>query len=273
MDGFYRIKELLAERGIDTVGAVKLCDCKILREYKIKNAGLDTNTPLFVYIFAVPYYTKHDGESNISKYAAPRDYHLYFNSLFNEIITLLEKENPEYNFAGFTDNSPIDEIHAAAVAGLGIIGKNGLLLTEKYSSFVFLGEIITDMPTDNCQAHEIRECINCGKCISACPKSEIGECLSSLTQRKGALKDSEIDAIKKHGSAWGCDICQSVCPYTEAAINNGTIYTQIDFFCNKLTPLLYTDTVNGMSDKDFSERAYSWRKRETILRNLEILEK
>lgn len=273
MDGFFRIKELLQVRGIDTVGAVRLCDCKILREYKLKNAGLDTCAPLFVYIFAVPYYTKHDGESNISKYAAPRDYHLYFNSLFNEMISTLKKENPEYRFAGFTDNSPIDEIHAAAISGIGVIGKNGLLITEKYSSFVFLGEIITDMPTKCAETHEIRECINCGKCISACPKAGLGECLSALTQKKGALTDKEISAIKKHGSAWGCDICQLVCPNTEAATSNGTIYTEIDFFYDRLTPTLDTDTVKDMSDEDFSERAYSWRKKETILRNLEILEK
>lgn len=273
MDGFFRIKELLFERGIDTVGAVRLCDCKMLREYKLKNVGLDTGAPLFVYIFAVPYYAKRESEGNISKYAVPRDYHLFFNSLFDEIIPLLSKEYPEYKFAGFTDNSPIDEIHAAALSGIGVIGKNGLLITEKYSSFVFLGEIVTNLPSDFCDARKIRECIACGKCTSACPKNELGVCLSALTQKKGKLTDNEANAIKKHGSAWGCDICQSVCPYTEAAIKSGTIYTSVDFFCDKLTPSLDADTIRNMSDADFSQRAYSWRKKETILRNLEILEK
>ena len=59
----------------------------------------------------------------------------------------------------------------------------------------------------------------------------------------------------------------------EKAIKNGTIYTPISFFSENLTPNLDKDTILNMSDEEFSLRAYSWRKRETILRNLEILSK
>ena len=102
---------------------------------------------------------------------------------------------------------------------------------------------------------------------------EIGQCLSALTQKKGELAQDEINAIKKYGSAWGCDICQQVCPHTEKAKKNGTIYTNIEYFKTDLTPHLTSDLVRSMSDAKFSMRAYSWRKKDTILRNLEILEK
>lgn len=273
MENFAYIKKLLNSHKIDTLGAIKLSDCKILREYKLKNAGFQSLDYLYVYIFAIPYYAKGVKEKNISLYAAPRDYHAYFKALSDEIISSLSAKYPMYKFAGFTDNSPIDERHAAAMAGLGIIGKNKLLITEKYSSFVFIGEIITDMPTEMCKAKEIKHCISCGKCLDACPMGEIGECLSSLTQKKGSLSENEIAAIKKHGCAWGCDICGDVCPYTQNAINNQTIYTPIDFFCEDLTPNLTKELILSMSDEEFSLRAYSWRKKETILRNLEILEK
>ena len=67
---------------------------------------------------------------------------MFFSSLFGEILPILRKSFPEYKFEGFTDHSPIDEINAAALAGFGMIGANGLLITEKYSSFVFVGEIV-----------------------------------------------------------------------------------------------------------------------------------
>ena len=273
MENFTFVKKLLWECGIDTLGALKLSDCKILREHKLKNAGFTDIDSLFVYIFAIPYYTKCEGQRNISAYATPRDYHAYFEGLKEHLVLKLSEKYPNHKFACFTDNSPIDERHAAASSGLGVIGKNNLIITKKYSSFVCLGEIITDMPTDVCYIHEILSCIGCGRCISACPKAEIGECLSSLTQKKGALTKAEAEAIKKYGTAWGCDICQDVCPYTEAAIKNGTIYTPIDYFRTSLTPYLDRDTLICMSDEEFSLRAYSWRKKETILRNLDILSK
>lgn len=273
MENFAFLKGLLNEYKIDTVSALKLSDCKILREYKLKNAGFTNYDSLFVYIFAIPYYPRGIEKRNVSMYATPRDYHAYFEKLSKELTSRLSKKYPHFKFTSFCDNSPIDEIHAAASSGLGVIGKNRLLITEKYSSYVFLGEIITDMPTKECKIQEIRSCINCGKCISVCPMNEIGECLSSLTQEKGALTSHKTEAIKKYGSAWGCDICQEACPYTKKAIRSGSIFTPIDFFNNNLIPYLDKETILSMGDEEFSARAYSWRKRETILRNLDILSK
>ena len=100
----------------------------------------------------------------------------------------------------------------------------------------------------------------------------ISKCLSSVTQKKGNLNEEEIELIKKYSCAWGCDICQNACPYTKNAIKNGTIYTNIDFFKNERTPYLNSTTIDEMSDEQFSMRAYSWRGKNTIKRNLLILE-
>ena len=90
--------------------------------------------------------------------------------------------------------------------------------------------------------------------------------------KKGELTEKEADAIKKYGSAWGCDICQEVCPYTLHAKRKGTIYTEVEFLKNNLTPILTREKINEMSDEEFNTRAYSWRGRKTISRNLDILE-
>lgn len=263
------IKNELAKLNIELVSSLSLEECKITRSYLLNRNGIDNGSAI---IFAVPYLTMISAdEKNISSYSVSRDYHLFFAKLFDELIPILKEKYPKNKFVGFTDHSPIDEIHAAALCGLGVIGKNHLLITEKYSSYIFIGEIITDaiLPSS---AGEIKECINCGKCLSACPVSmEIDACLSALTQKKGDFNDTEKKALILHNCAWGCDKCQECCPYTIKAKSNGTIYSKIDFFNENLTPMLTTDLIENMSNDEFKSRAYSWRGKNTIIRNLEIL--
>lgn len=265
------IKKELSAFGLDTVGALPLEKCRIAREYKLTRHGFVVNDNLAVIMLAIPYYTEHN-EKHISSYAIPRDYHAYCASLFSSLLPKLEEHFKGYRFCYFVDDSPIDERNAAALAGLGIIGDNGMLITEKYSSYVFLAEIITDLPLKNYTLGEIKRCEGCGKCKKACPMGNIGQCLSAVTQKKGELDETEIEMIKTYGSAWGCDVCQEVCPHTALAKANGTITTPIEFFKTQLTPTLSRKMIEEMTDEEFSLRAYSWRKKETILRNLSILE-
>lgn len=265
-----RINSLLNSYGVKSAVPVRLSDCRIIRADKLTRLGLSPERELYAYIFYVPYLTPHK-ERNISAYAVPRDYHLFFSQMLREVTEVLSQEYPDCIFAGFSDNSPIDERHAAAVAGLGILGKNNLLITKKHSSYVFIGEIITDCPVTDTECHDILFCEDCGRCTAACPKGD-GICLSELTQKKGELTQEETDMIAKCGCAWGCDVCQEACPHTKKAIDSGSIYTDIDFFLRDNTPLLSRELIESMSDKDFGVRAYSWRKRSTILRNLKIIE-
>ncbi len=265
------IKNELLSFNIDSVSALPLSLCRVHRPYKLEGLGFRADDPLFVIILAIPYYTEESAK-NISSYAIPRDYHLFCKELFTSLIPRLTARFEGKRFYGFADDSPIDEREAAALAGLGVLGENGLLITEKYSSYVFLGEIITDLPLTLSGEFKIERCEGCGLCRAACPKAACGECLSALTQKKGELTPEERQAIKDHGSAWGCDICSEVCPYTKRAIERGTIYTNIDFFRRELIPVLSSELVGSMSDSDFACRAYSWRKRDTIIRNLKILE-
>lgn len=265
------IKKELFSLGIDTVGVLPLEKCRIVREYKLKKHRFENINEASVIIFAIPYFTGHN-EKNISSYCIPRDYHLYCKELFGTILPRFEDNFPGYLFAGFADDSPIDERDAAARAGLGIIGDNGMLITEKYSSYVFLAEIVTTLPIKSYTDREIMHCEGCGACKKACPMNDIGECLSAITQKKGDLTEIEKKAIQRYGSAWGCDLCQESCPHTIKAISTGDIYTNIDFFKTDLTPFLTKRAIEEMGDEEFSSRAYSWRKKDTILRNLSILE-
>jgi len=265
-----KISHILRGEGIDLFAFLSLCECKVTKKYLLDKAGIEGGS---VIMLAVPYVSEDFGTGNLSEYAKCNDYHLFWREFFDRVIPMLSKEFPLYRFSGFSDHSPIDERDAAALGGLGIIGRNSLLITEKYSSFVFLGEIVTDMAIES-DAASIRYCEDCGACLKACPISfdPTLPCLSSVTQKKGALTDSEVLFIKKHRTAWGCDLCQTVCPHTQRALKNKTIYSRLPFFTQNRLPFITYSLVSMMDDMDFARRAYSWRGRQTVLRNLEILE-
>ena len=264
------ILSLLKERSIHLSAPISLKDCEINKGYKLERAGFGNTETLTAIMIAIPYFTAGHNK-NLSSYAVCRDYHGYFAELFSTLLPILRERYPDNKFVGFADDSPINERNAAAMAGLGVIGDNGMLITEKYSSYVFLGEIITDIPT-NIIPQPIRYCIGCGACKRSCPMDKIGTCLSALTQKKGILSETEEQAILKFGSVWGCDICQEVCPHTKKAIENGTIYTDIEYFKKDLIPYVTRENIEKMSDEEFARRAYSWRGRSVILRNVDLME-
>ena len=265
------IKRELCARGIYDASCISLGECLIQKEHLLRKAGISEGS---VIIFTVPYLTPDSlCARNISRYAASRDYHAYFEGLFKELTEKLAGKYPDNKFVGFSDHSPINEVHAAARAGLGVIGGNRLLITSKYSSFVFIGEIITDaeLPSSAC---EIRKCEGCGACEAGCAVSlDISRCLSAITQKKGELSPAEAELIRQSGCAWGCDVCQLVCPHTKRALADKSIFTNIDFFKSDITQSIDKEFINSMSDEDFASRAYSWRGRSVLIRNLDILER
>ena len=270
---FEILLNFLQRKNIDLVGVLPLSDCNVTRPYLLERVNISSGT---VFMMAIPYRTPacDDPKRSISAYAVSRDYHLFFAKLFDELLPYLAEKFPNNRFAAFADHSPISELHAAARAGLGVIGKNGLLLTDKYGSYVFLGEVITDFEIP-CRAHEVNFCEDCGACKNACPTAvaEKNLCLSALSQKKGKLTEEEERILLSSNTVWGCDRCQECCPYNHRAMAAGTIYSPIPFFYEKPISSPTTEEIKNMSDKDFSERAYSWRGRETILRNLRICEK
>ena len=266
---FAILSNFFQEKGIKYFSPIALADCKVVRPYLLERAGISEGTAV---LFAVPYLSRDgiDPERNLSAYSVPRDYHLYFERLFSELLTQLRNAFPKHRFVGFSDHSPIDEVDAAARAGLGVVGKNHLLITPDYASFVFLGELVTDAKLD-ATPKPVSYCEDCGACMHACPASACGGCLSALTQKKGDLTNGEKAAIVSYGSVWGCDLCQTVCPHTKRALDAGTIFTPIPFFTKQTLPRLTLERLDAMSDEEFSQRAYAWRGRKTIRRNLLLM--
>lgn len=261
---------LLSER-ITEYGILPIGEACVLRP-ELFSRG-DAITPKSVILFLVPYYT--GPADNLSLYAVSRDYHLYMREVAARLITALAAAYPDAAFRAFSDHSPIDERHAAARAGLGLLGDNGLLINKTYGSFVFIGEVFTDLEAPaNTPLFPITTCEHCGACRRACPTaalSEEGECLSELTQRKGELGEETVALMRRYKTVWGCDLCQTACPHTRRAIASGTV-TPIPFFHEERIPHLTSEMLDRMDTSTFKTRAFSWRGRTTVARNLAAYE-
>ncbi len=252
------ITDILASAGIKNVGfcafdKVKehLLDCRA-KERIPQNAKT-------IIICAFPYKVKDEPPKFLSRYAAVKDYHLICGDMLKAACQSLKQKYNDNEFEWFCDNSPIPEVHTAAEAGLGVKGDNGLLITKEYGSFVFLGEIVTDLDI-TCESR-YNECIHCQKCKTAClVKLEKSMCLSDLSQKKQLTEDNLIK-LKQNNILWGCDICQNACP-----LNKNAKCTDISEFINE-----YRDEYT--IDEDKANRPYTWRGENVIKRNYYNLDK
>lgn len=272
------VRELLLREGITEAAVLPFSVCRLLRPDKLSIFGLTADTAKSTLMLLVPY-NPGNGLSaecarNCSLYAVGRDYHDYFKGFFSRVCASLSDAFPGYRFAGSADNAPIDERHAAALAGLGAFGDNGLLINETYGTYVFIGEILSDIEPEvlgEVSVCEIETCEHCGACGRACPMKHnpygIGECLSAVTQTKRLEDKEHLDYIRYYSSVWGCDRCQSVCPH-----NKDVQETPVSYFREQLIPRLTSGRLDSMPDEEFSARAYAWRGRACIARNLAMIE-
>lgn len=276
------MKDFLNSAGIEFYSVIPLAKCKIIKEYLLTKNGFDQSANVITML--IPYRSKNT-PVNLSVYASVKDYHYFVTELAEKLESYIKERHPEALFKVFADHSPIDEVHAACISGLGFIGDNGLLINEKYSSFVFLAECVTNLSPfelgmEYAPVSEVKGCLHCGACAKACPCGCIkkglqdmdelhpkSQCLSAITQKKGELSDAEIRLMLDNGSIWGCDICQNACPYTNAAK-----FSHIEYFNCDIITMLDSDTLASMSDEDFKKRPFSWRGRSVIERNVKLYE-
>jgi len=226
----------------------------------------------YAVVMLFPYYSGKQKNSNISIYTYSEDYHIVIKKYLEKVAGFI-KSLGRFETEIYVDVSPYNDIMLAKSAGLGVIGKNGLLINDKYGSLHFIGYVITDMPLEISEVYN-SECLNCNKCVKACPSGALEQndflkCLSSITQKKGELLPSEQELIKQNGSVFGCDICQMVCP-----MNDFKITPLEEFKSNLLTSIKKSD-LEGLSNREFKQkygnRAFSWRGKNILIRNLDII--
>lgn len=179
-----------------------------------------------VIVFAHSYFTgiSHKEDNNkISRYAWGDDYHDIILKKLEIIEEFLKELSPAIKTKSYTDTGPILEKQWAVKSGIGWQGKNSLILNRNLGSYFFIGIIITSIEFDSDKT--VKDyCSSCSKCIDACPTGAIiqdkvvdsNKCISYWTIE--AKPNREIPQnIKENINGWafGCDICQEVCPWNK----------------------------------------------------------
>ncbi len=169
-----------------------------------------------------PYSTELDGADRaaIARYAWGDDYHDVIRRRLDDLVEAIRAiAGDGFEARAYVDTGPVQERVYAQYAGLGWIGKNTCVINPSVGSWIFLAAIVSNLPL---QADEpaLDQCGTCTLCLESCPTGALVEphvldstrCLSYLTiEVKGSIPAEHRDAIGRH--AYGCDICQEVCPW------------------------------------------------------------
>ncbi len=195
-------------------------------------------------------------EPKVSVYAAGRDYHKVIKKKLKSIIRTLKDKIGDFSVRGFVDSAPVLERAWAVRSGLGFVGKNGNLITPKVGSYFFLATLICDLELEYDAPFVTDHCGDCTLCVDACPTGAIlpgkvvagDKCISYYTIE---TKNSDWQSEKPNLDGWlfGCDVCQSVCPWNRF----GTPTREPDLATKKeLQNWGYADWAR-LSEADFEE--------------------
>lgn len=200
------------------------------------------------------------------------DYHTVLREKLSLLESWLHKHVLEVRTESMVDTGALSDRAVAERAGLGWSAKNTSIITPEFGSYVYLGEMLTNIPFAPSTPLE-DECGDCTLCIDVCPTGAIVEagvlnsqrCVAFLTQTKGFLPDEFRTKIGNR--LYGCDTCQTVCPKNKGKLNWIHEEFKPDSELSKplLEPLL---TISNRTFKEqFGHVSGSWRGKKPIQRN------
>lgn len=203
-----------------------------------------------IIFLGVPYFKNEVNNFN-------EDYHILVKKYLKDIELILGD-----NCQSFVDTGPLFERGFALESGLSFCGYNTSAINENYGSYFNIGYILTEEKIKPTNKKKIK-CLECGKCIKACPtkslekyKCNYNTCISYLTQKKGLLTIEEMNSMGE--SIYGCEICQLCCPHNEV----------VEFSKNSMNitalEILKTSKKEFVKYKDLT---FYWRGLPTIKRN------
>lgn len=225
-------------------------------------------------------YLNNLGQS-FARYSRGLDYH---DDIFKCLQTALEEWSQELELCSSVkwkicvDTSALLERTWAQLAGLGWIGKNGLLLHREYGSYTLLGFALINVEFDSAIQLHANFCGACTRCLSGCPTGafpgpyqlDARRCLSYLTlEKKGEFTSAEQDLVASNSWVAGCDRCQEVCPFNQKRTKNESTPASVP-----LDPLMEIDEekLTQISDLEFrimtKNSSLSRMKRPMFLRNI-----
>lgn len=213
----------------------------------------------------------------ISKYAYGTDYHFVIKDKLKSLLAFIQEEIGNVHGRAFVDSAPVLDRAWAAKSGLGWIGKNSNLITQKVGSFYFIAELIIDLDLEY-DTQSTDHCGTCTACIDACPTKAIVEpyvvdgskCISYFTIE---LKDELPSSYKDKFNDWifGCDVCQDVCPWNRfSKPHNEPLFNPHPDLLT-MTKKDWEEITQDVFSKVFKKSAVKRTKFNGLKRNIEFL--
>ena len=204
------------------------------------------------------YHKEKKSTYSFSEYTLGIDYHHVIKNKLFDLLGFIQGHYPESTNRIFVDSAPVLEKYLAYKAGLGCIGKNSLLITQK-GSYFFIGEIFTSLPLSYDDPFTEDYCLQCERCVNACPtkalqipyRLDAGKCISYHNIESKKEIPQEIRK-KMDKQVYGCDICQQVCPCNKFAEP-----TRVPEFSIKKEFLQWTDNQWNIMDNTIFEQSFS----------------
>lgn len=220
------------------------------------------------YFHESEYSIEHD-KVRLSSIARVQDYHTVMHDILLSVVDQLKVDFTfEYYIA--VDNQPFLDQAAAYYAGLGFIGHNNLIIHPRLGVQVVISTLLLSIPCEELKIKIIEnQCDTCNLCHEACPTKALSldgfypkRCLSYLTQSKVIDQQIGFDLIT---TAYGCDICQNVCPFLKPKGNYNSIELCEELFVDSKELF---EMSNRYFKKKFYNTCFSWRSKTIILRNV-----
>lgn len=222
---------------------------------------------------------QNEDSYKISKYAYGQDYHHVIKEKLKELLHFIQTEIGEVSGRAFVDSAPVLDKAWAAKSGLGWVGKNSNLITQKVGSFYFIAELILDLELDY-DMQTTDHCGSCTACLDACPTDAIvapyvvdgSKCISYFTIE---LKDNLPQEMKGKFDDWmfGCDVCQDVCPWNRFSKPHNEPLFQTNSDILNFSKSDWEEITVDTFQKVFKNSAVKRTKYEGLLRTINFLKK
>ncbi|WP_462408847.1 tRNA epoxyqueuosine(34) reductase QueG [Neobacillus sp. Marseille-QA0830] len=200
------------------------------------------------------------------------DYHHILKDRLEKLESFIQSKVPDAKIKSMVDTGELSDRAVAERAGIGWSGKNCAVITPEFGSYVYLGEMITNLPLEPDDPIE-DQCGSCTKCLDACPTGALVQggqinakrCISFLTQTKEMIPEEFRDKIGNR--IYGCDSCQTACPHNKG--KNFHFHEEMEPDPELAKPLLRP--ILSLSNREFKKQfgtvAGSWRGKRPIQRN------
>jgi epoxyqueuosine reductase len=225
--------------------------------------------------------SEQENTPKISKYAYGKDYHFVIKDKLTEMVKKMQQEIGYFQARVFTDSAPVMDKVWAEKSGLGWMGKNTNLINKKMGSFFFIGEIICDLELE--PDGPVKDyCGTCTKCIDACPTDAItdayivdgSKCISYATiELKSTLNIPKEFKGKMDNWAFGCDICQDVCPWNRFSSPHKTPAFEPHEKLLNMNKKEWNEITEEVFNAIFKLSAVQRPKYKGLMRNLKFIEK